>query len=196
MTDQKLAIVVLAAGQGTRMKSSLPKLLHPIAGLPLVSHVLATASALDASTVVTVVRYERDRVARVVSEQLPESIIVDQDEIPGTGRAVEQAIDALPADFDGDVLVVNGDVPLLDAETLAQFVAAHRESAASATVMSAVYDDATGYGRIVRGETGAFDGIVEQKDATQEQLAIGEGNAGIYVFGRRAARAARQAHDR
>lgn len=182
MTDQKLAIVVLAAGQGTRMKSSLPKLLHPIAGLPLVSHVLATAAALDAQSVVTVVRYERDRVARVVSAQLPESIIVDQDEIPGTGRAVEQAMTALPEDFDGDVLVVNGDVPLLDAETLAQFVAAHRASAASATVMSAVYDDATGYGRIVRGESGAFDGIVEQKDATPEQLTIGEGNAGIYVF--------------
>lgn len=182
MTDQKLAIVVLAAGQGTRMKSSLPKLLHPIAGLPLVSHVLATAAALDAQSVVTVVRYERDRVVEVVSAQLPESIIVDQDEIPGTGRAVEQAVEALPADFDGDVLVVNGDVPLLDAETLAQFVAAHRASAASATVMSAVYDDATGYGRIVRGESGAFDAIVEQKDATQEQLAIGEGNAGIYVF--------------
>ncbi|RZU65947.1 UDP-N-acetylglucosamine pyrophosphorylase /glucosamine-1-phosphate N-acetyltransferase [Microterricola gilva] len=182
MTDQKLAIVVLAAGQGTRMKSSLPKLLHPIAGLPLVSHVLATAAALDAQSVVTVVRYERERVVEVVSAQLPESIIVDQDEIPGTGRAVEQAVDALPADFDGDVLVVNGDVPLLDAETLAQFVAAHRESAASATVMSAVYDDATGYGRIVRGDSGAFDAIVEQKDATPEQLAIGEGNAGIYVF--------------
>ncbi len=178
MTDQKLAIVVLAAGQGTRMKSSLPKLLHPIAGMPLVSHVLATAAALDAQSVVTVVRYERDRVVEVVSAQLPESIIVDQDEIPGTGRAVEQAMTALPDDFDGDVLVV----PLLDAETLAQFVAAHRASAASATVMSAVYDDATGYGRIVRGESGAFDGIVEQKDATQEQLAIGEGNAGIYVF--------------
>lgn len=182
MTDQKLAIVVLAAGQGTRMKSSLPKLLHPIAGLPLVSHVLATAAALDARSVVTVVRYERDRVVEVVSAQLPESIIVDQDEIPGTGRAVEQAMTALPEDFDGDVLVVNGDVPLLDAETLAQFVAAHRASAASATVMSAVYDDATGYGRIVRGESGAFDGIVEQKDATPEQLTIGEGNAGIYVF--------------
>ncbi|KQW06134.1 bifunctional N-acetylglucosamine-1-phosphate uridyltransferase/glucosamine-1-phosphate acetyltransferase [Leifsonia sp. Root4] len=182
MTDQKLAIVVLAAGQGTRMKSSLPKLLHPIAGLPLVSHVLATAAALDAQSVVTVVRYERDRVVEVVSAQLPESIIVDQDEIPGTGRAVEQAMTALPEDFDGDVLVVNGDVPLLDAETLAQFVAAHRASAASATVMSAVYDDATGYGRIVRGESGAFDGIVEQKDATPEQLTIGEGNAGIYVF--------------
>ncbi|HEY9424817.1 MAG TPA: bifunctional UDP-N-acetylglucosamine diphosphorylase/glucosamine-1-phosphate N-acetyltransferase GlmU, partial [Microterricola sp.] len=165
-----------------RMKSSLPKLLHPIAGMPLVSHVLATAAALDAQSVVTVVRYERDRVVEVVSAQLPESIIVDQDEIPGTGRAVEQAMTALPEDFDGDVLVVNGDVPLLDAETLAQFVAAHRASAASATVMSAVYDDATGYGRIVRGESGAFDGIVEQKDATQEQLAIGEGNAGIYVF--------------
>ncbi|AMB59112.1 bifunctional UDP-N-acetylglucosamine diphosphorylase/glucosamine-1-phosphate N-acetyltransferase GlmU [Microterricola viridarii] len=182
MTDQNLAIVVLAAGQGTRMKSATPKLLHPIAGLPLVSHVLATAKALDAATIVTVVRHERDRLAAVVSAELPESIIVDQDEVPGTGRAVEQAVAALPADFDGDVLVINGDVPLLDAQTLSQFVAAHRESGASATVLSAVYDDATGYGRIVRGDGGAFDGIVEQKDATPEQLAIGEGNAGVYVF--------------
>lgn len=182
MTDQHLAIVVLAAGQGTRMKSSLPKLLHPIAGLPLVGHVLATAAALDAGHVVTVVRFERDQVVKVVAEQLPESIVVDQDEIPGTGRAVEQAVEALPADFDGDVLVVNGDVPLLDAETLAQFVAAHRARGAAASVLSAVYDDATGYGRIVRNDGGEFDAIVEQKDATAEQLTIGEGNAGIYIF--------------
>ncbi len=189
MTDQNLAIIVLAAGQGTRMKSATPKLLHPIAGLPLVSHVLATAKALDAATIVTVVRHERDRLAAVVSAELPESIIVDQDEVPGTGRAVEQAVAALPAEFGGDVLVINGDVPLLDSETLHQFVAAHRASAASATVMSAVYDDATGYGRIVRRATGEFDGIVEQKDATPEQLAIGEGNAGVYVFSAAALRA-------
>lgn len=182
MTDQHLAIVVLAAGQGTRMKSSLPKLLHPIAGLPLVGHVLATAAALDAGHIVTVVRYERDQLVKVVTEQLPQSIIVDQDEIPGTGRAVEQAVNSLPADFDGDVLVVNGDVPLLDAQSLAQFVAAHRASGAAATVMSAVYDDATGYGRIVRNADGAFEAIVEQKDASEEQLAVSEGNAGIYIF--------------
>ena len=183
MTDSTLAIIVLAAGQGTRMKSSLPKLLHPLAGMPVISHVLATAHELGAAHVVTVVRHERDRLAAVVDAELPESIIVDQDDIPGTGRAVEQAVEALPADFAGDVLVINGDVPLLDAATLAGFIAAHRAERASATVLSAVPDDATGYGRIIRSENGTFDRIVEQKDATPDELAVGEVNAGVYLFG-------------
>ncbi|TFD04638.1 bifunctional UDP-N-acetylglucosamine diphosphorylase/glucosamine-1-phosphate N-acetyltransferase GlmU [Cryobacterium sp. TMT1-66-1] len=183
MTDARLAIVVLAAGQGTRMKSSLPKLLHPLAGVPIVSHVLATARALDAAHVVTVVRHERDLLAAVVAEDLPESTIVDQDEIPGTGRAVEQAVAALPADFDGDVLVINGDVPLLNAATLASFIASHRQGNAAGTVLSAYPDDATGYGRIIRSVEGVFDRIVEQKDATDAELAVTEINAGVYLFG-------------
>ena len=183
MTDARLAIIVLAAGQGTRMKSSLPKLLHPLAGVPIVSHVLATARALDAAHVVTVVRHERDLLAAVVADDLPESTIVDQDEIPGTGRAVEQAVAALPADFDGDVLVINGDVPLLNAATLASFIASHRKGAAAGTVLSAYPDDATGYGRIIRSVEGAFDRIVEQKDATDAELAVTEINAGVYLFG-------------
>ncbi|GAB3128119.1 bifunctional UDP-N-acetylglucosamine diphosphorylase/glucosamine-1-phosphate N-acetyltransferase GlmU [Glaciibacter psychrotolerans] len=183
MPDPRLAIVVLAAGQGTRMKSTLPKLLHPLAGLPLVSHVLSTVETLDAAHVVSVVRYERDRLAAVIAEQLPVSLIVDQDEIPGTGRAVEQAVAALPSDFDGEVLVVNGDVPLLDAATLTDFIAAHRASQAAATVLSAVFDDATGYGRIIRSESGSFDRIVEQKDATDAEKAVDEINAGVYLFG-------------
>ncbi|HYI32978.1 MAG TPA: bifunctional UDP-N-acetylglucosamine diphosphorylase/glucosamine-1-phosphate N-acetyltransferase GlmU [Glaciibacter sp.] len=183
MTDARLAIIVLAAGQGTRMRSSLPKLLHPLAGMPMISHVLATARALDAAHIVSVVRYERDRVAAVIAEELPESIIVDQDDIPGTGRAVEQAVDALPGTFDGDVLVINGDVPLLDAATLAALIQAHRTTAASATVLSAIPADATGYGRIIRSEDGLFDRIVEQKDATDAELAVAEINAGVYLFG-------------
>ncbi len=183
MTDARLAIIVLAAGQGTRMKSSLPKLLHPLAGMPMISHVLATARALEAAHIVSVVRHERDRVAAVIAEEMPESIIVDQDEIPGTGRAVEQAVDALPDTFDGDVLVINGDVPLLDADTLAALIDAHRTTAVSATVLSAIPADATGYGRIIRSERGAFDRIVEQKDATDAELAVAEINAGVYVFG-------------
>ncbi len=183
MTDARLAIIVLAAGQGTRMKSSLPKLLHPLAGVPIVSHVLATARALDAAHVITVVRHERDLLAAVVADDLPESTIVDQDEIPGTGRAVEQAVAALPANFDGDVLVINGDVPLLNAATLASFIASHRKGAAAGTVLSAYPDDATGYGRIIRSVEGAFDRIVEQKDATDAELAVTEINAGVYLFG-------------
>ncbi|GHD50605.1 bifunctional UDP-N-acetylglucosamine diphosphorylase/glucosamine-1-phosphate N-acetyltransferase GlmU [Mycetocola manganoxydans] len=182
MTDKNLAIVILAAGQGTRMKSATPKLLHPIAGVPLVGHVLATARALDAAHVVAVVRHERDRLVEVITQELPASIIVDQDEIPGTGRAVEQAVEALPEDFDGDVLVVNGDVPLLDAETLSSLVARHREAQTAATLLSAFLDDATGYGRIIRSESGGLDRIVEQKDATEEERAVREINAGVYLF--------------
>jgi bifunctional UDP-N-acetylglucosamine pyrophosphorylase/glucosamine-1-phosphate N-acetyltransferase len=150
--------------------------------MPMISHVLATARALEAAHIVSVVRYERDRVAAVIADELPESLIVDQDEIPGTGRAVEQAVEALPGTFDGDVLVINGDVPLLDAATLAALIEAHRTTAASATVLSAIPADATGYGRIIRSDNGLFDRIVEQKDATDAELAISEINAGVYLF--------------
>lgn len=182
MTDSQLAVIVLAAGQGTRMKSRTPKVLHRLAGVPLIGHVLATARALDPAHVVAVVRHERDTVAAAISELDADALITDQDEIPGTGRAVEAALDALPADFAGDVLVVSGDVPLLDADTLAQLIDEHRTRAAAATVLSAVLDDATGYGRIVRSAAGDLDRIVEQKDATDDERAITEINSGTYVF--------------
>jgi bifunctional UDP-N-acetylglucosamine pyrophosphorylase/glucosamine-1-phosphate N-acetyltransferase len=186
--DQQLAIIILAAGQGTRMKSATPKLLHPLAGSPIVAHVLRTAKALDAAHVVAVVRHERDQVAAEVESVLPGIVVVDQDEIPGTGRAVEQAIGALPDDFEGEVLVLNGDVPLLDADTLSAFLEQHRGRAAQASVLSALYEDPTGYGRVVRDEAGAFDRIVEQKDASHNERAIAEINAGIYAFGASALR--------
>ncbi|WP_167040831.1 bifunctional UDP-N-acetylglucosamine diphosphorylase/glucosamine-1-phosphate N-acetyltransferase GlmU [Salinibacterium sp. ZJ454] len=188
MTDTHLAIIVLAAGEGTRMKSATPKVLHPIAGVPLVGHVLATARELNAAHVVAVVRHERDAVASAISELLPETLIVDQDDLPGTGRAVELGVDALPADFEGDVVVVSGDVPLLDAGTVTALIEAHRAAAASATVLSAILDDATGYGRVVRSVDGGLDRIVEQKDATADELAITEINSGTYVFSVRALR--------
>ena len=132
MTDQNLAVVVLAAGQGTRMKSRRPKVLHSLAGRSLIGHVLATAGQLAPSHVIAVVRHERDTVVATITELMPSAIIVDQDEIPGTGRAVEVAIAALPADFEGDVVVVSGDVPLLDAETLGALLAQHRTASAAA----------------------------------------------------------------
>ncbi|MDQ1547362.1 MAG: bifunctional UDP-N-acetylglucosamine pyrophosphorylase / glucosamine-phosphate N-acetyltransferase [Actinomycetota bacterium] len=182
MTDQHLAVIVLAAGQGTRMKSTLPKVLHPLAGVPIVGHVLATARELDPAHVVVVVRHERDAVAATILELLPEAVVVDQDETPGTGRAVEQAVAALPTAFTGDVMIVSGDVPLLDAATLTGLLAAHRAGIAAATLLSAIFDDATGYGRIVRAADGAVDRIVEQKDATPAELEIHEVNSGSYVF--------------
>jgi bifunctional UDP-N-acetylglucosamine pyrophosphorylase/glucosamine-1-phosphate N-acetyltransferase len=183
VTDSRLAIVILAAGQGTRMKSETPKLLHTLAGIPIVSHVLATAREMDAAYTVAVVRHERDRLAEVIDEQLPGGMIVDQDEVPGTGRAVEQAVAALPADFDGEVLVVNGDVPLLDAATLTALLETHRASSSAATLLSAYLDDPSGYGRIVRDADGRLDRIVEHRDASESELALAEINAGVYLFG-------------
>lgn len=181
MTDQRIAVVVLAAGQGTRMKSSTPKVLHRLAGLPLIAHVLRTASSLEPEHVAVVVRHERDRVAAEVVERAPDAIVVDQDDVPGTGRAVEVAVQALPADFDGAVVVLSGDVPLLDGASLRALVDAHATGNA-VTLVSSLSPDPTGLGRVVRDADGAFVGVVEHKDATDEQRAITETNAGIYAF--------------
>lgn len=183
MTDQHLAVIVLAAGQGTRMKSSRPKVLHTLAGRSLIGHVLATAQELQPQHVVAVVRHERDAVVATIAELAPAAIVVDQDEVPGTGRAVEIAVAALPADFTGDVVVVSGDVPLLDAATLATLLEEHRAASAAATVLSAIMDDATGYGRVLRTSAGGVERIVEQADANEDELAVTEVNSGTYVFG-------------
>lgn len=179
--DTGLAVIVLAAGQGTRMKSSLPKVLHRIGGRPLVGHVLDTAHALAPQRIVVVVRHERDLVVAAVHDLAPDVVVVDQDETPGTGRAVEMALDELSG-FDGDILVLSGDVPLLETETLAGLVRAHRAGTAAATVLSANVDDASGYGRVIRDADGDVRRIVEQKDATDDEAAVTEINAGVYVF--------------
>ncbi|MET0297552.1 MAG: bifunctional UDP-N-acetylglucosamine diphosphorylase/glucosamine-1-phosphate N-acetyltransferase GlmU, partial [Microbacterium sp.] len=158
-----------------------PKVLHPIGGKSLLGHVIDTARALSPQSVLVVVRHDRDRVAAAVSGADASVTVVDQDEIPGTGRAVEVALAAIP-DFDGDVLVLSGDVPLLQSDTLAALVAAHHERSAAATVLSAVVDDATGYGRVIRDASGAVLRIVEQKDASPEEASVTEINAGVYVF--------------
>ena len=180
-TEPQLAVIILAAGQGTRMKSTLPKVLHSIGGRPLLGHVLATARGLQPESVLVVVRHERDLVVATVLDDAPDVVVVDQDEVPGTGRAVEMAIAQLP-DFTGDVLVLSGDVPLLEDETLTRLIHTHRESGAAATVLSAVVGDATGYGRVIRDPAGGVERIVEQKDATGDELSVTEINAGVYVF--------------
>ncbi|MBM3715412.1 MAG: bifunctional UDP-N-acetylglucosamine diphosphorylase/glucosamine-1-phosphate N-acetyltransferase GlmU [Actinobacteria bacterium] len=177
----ELAVVILAAGQGTRMRSRTPKVLHPVGGRPLVGHVLDTAAALDPRRIVVVVRHERERVAATVAELAPGVVVVDQDEVPGTGRAVEAALDAL-ADFDGDVLVLSADVPLLEPETLAGLLDTHRGGGTAVTLLSARVDDPTGYGRVIRDGSDAVARIVEQKDASPDEAAVGEINVGVYVF--------------
>ncbi|MFL1999704.1 MULTISPECIES: bifunctional UDP-N-acetylglucosamine diphosphorylase/glucosamine-1-phosphate N-acetyltransferase GlmU [unclassified Microbacterium] len=177
----ELAIVILAAGQGTRMRSTLPKVLHAVGGRPLVGHVLDTAGALNPTRVIVVVRHERDLVADTVLGLAPGVVIVDQDEIPGTGRAVQVALAEL-GDFDGDVLVLSADVPLLESSTLSDLLDTHRAQRAAATLLSARLDDPTGYGRIIRGAGGGVERIVEQKDATADEASVTEINVGVYVF--------------
>ena len=178
---RQLAVVVLAAGEGTRMKSATPKILHEIAGLPLIGHVLSTAHSLGANHVVAVLRHERERIENYVKAFYPNTVIALQDEIPGTGRAVEAALEQLPVDFVGDVAVLSGDVPLLDVASIEQLVEIHRGNQNSGTLISAVMADPKGYGRVVRSREN-FVGIVEQKDASPEQLEIAEVNAGVYIF--------------
>ena len=182
MTDANLVVIVLAAGAGTRMKSTKPKVLHSLAGLPLVGHVLATAQALDPAQVIAVVRHERELVVKAITTYMPSVTIVDQDDIPGTGRAVEVALAALPADFAGEVVIVSGDVPMLDAATLGSLISEHRAQASAATLLSAILEDSTGYGRVIRSSDGSLDRIVEQKDALEDELAVLEVNSGTYVF--------------
>ena len=178
---RQLAVVVLAAGEGTRMKSEIPKVLHQIAGLPLIGHVLATAHSLSANHVVAVLRHKKTEIENYISEHFPQTLIAEQDEIPGTGRAVEAALNLLPKGFEGDVVVLSGDVPLLDTQSIGELIARHREAANSATLISCELANPNGYGRIVRA-AGNLKEIVEQKDATKAQLAITEVNAGVYCF--------------
>lgn len=178
------AVIVLAAGAGTRMKSRTPKILHRIGGTSMVGHALSAARGLAPRELAVVVRHERDRVAEHIVELDAGALIVDQDEIPGTGRAVQVALEALDArgPVEGTVVVTYGDVPLLNCETLQDLVRTHETEGNAVTVLTAVLDDASGYGRIVRAEDGTVTGIVEHKDANEEQRAIKEINSGIYAF--------------
>ena len=181
------AVIVLAAGQGTRMKSTTPKIMHAIGGRSLVGHALAAAWSLAPEHLVAVVRHERARVAEhleTVAAQLgiDALAIADQDDVPGTGRAVELGLAALPADLEGTVVVTYGDVPLLTPETLARLVADHEADGNAVTVLTATLEDATGYGRIVRDAEGNVERIVEFKDASDAEREIREINSGIYAF--------------
>ena len=176
------AVIVLAAGAGTRMKSRKPKVLHEIGGRSLLVHALTAAEGTSPTELVVVLRHERDRVAEHLAEHASEVIVADQDEVPGTGRAVQCGLEQVSSS-EGTVLVTYGDVPLLDPATLRELVSAHEDAGAAATVLSARVPDPTGYGRILRSEDGSeVLGIVEHKDATEEQRSIDEINSGIYAF--------------
>jgi bifunctional UDP-N-acetylglucosamine pyrophosphorylase/glucosamine-1-phosphate N-acetyltransferase len=189
-TPRPAAVIVLAAGEGTRMKSSTPKVLHRIGGLTLVGHAIRAARETGAEHVGVVVRHERDRVVEQCTALDAGLVIADQDDVKGTGRAVECGLEALPADLSGTILVTYGDVPLLTGDTLVQLTVSHQESGSAVSVVTAHLDDPTGYGRVVRDAQGRVERIVEHKDATADELALTEINSGIYAFDAQVLRAA------
>ncbi len=183
------AVVVLAAGEGTRMRSQLPKVLHPLGGRPLLAHAVAAARATGPQHLVVVLRHQAERVAQGLRDADPDAVVALQDDVPGTGRAVQCGLDALPADLTGTVVVTYGDVPLLSAGTLRRLVAAHTAGGNAMTVLTAELADPTGYGRVLRDGHGVR-AIVEQKDATEDERAVREVNSGVYAFDAAALRAA------
>lgn len=181
-TARPAAVVILAAGEGTRMKSTTPKVLHRIGGRSLLGHAIAAARATEPEHLVVVVRHHRDLVAAHVAELDAAALIADQDEVKGTGRAAECGLDTLPDDLAGTVLVTYGDVPLLTGETLSALLDTHAAAAAAMTVLTGTMADPTGYGRIIRDADGSVARIVEQKDAAEVERAVREINSGIYAF--------------
>lgn len=170
-----LHVVILAAGQGSRMKSKLPKVLHPVAGKPMLQHVLDTANKLDAEGIHIVIGHGADQVKDTIKEDVNWCLQAEQ---LGTGHAVAQAIDHIPED--AQVLILYGDVPLTSQATLSQLTALVNEKQLG--LLTVDLENPTGYGRIVRNEDGDIEAIVEQKDASEEELMIPEVNTGILAL--------------
>ncbi|WP_069366486.1 bifunctional UDP-N-acetylglucosamine diphosphorylase/glucosamine-1-phosphate N-acetyltransferase GlmU [Salisediminibacterium beveridgei] len=170
--------VVLAAGKGTRMKSSLYKVLHPVCGKPMVQHVVDQLNACDVDDVVTIVGHGAGKVKNQLGDRVSYAI---QEEQLGTGHAVMQA-ESVIGKKEGTTLVVSGDTPLLTADTLISLMAHHEETKAKATILTATADDPTGYGRVLRNDGDQVERIVEHKDATYKERRVKEINTGTYVF--------------
>ncbi|NBQ21836.1 MAG: bifunctional UDP-N-acetylglucosamine diphosphorylase/glucosamine-1-phosphate N-acetyltransferase GlmU, partial [Synechococcaceae bacterium WB6_3B_236] len=176
-----LAVAVLAAGKGTRMKSSLPKVLQPLAGATLVERVLASTKSLQPNRTLLIVGHQAERLEAELKQHPSKPQFVLQQPQNGTGHAVQQLLDPL-VDFEGDLLVLNGDVPLLRTETLQQLLAQHRSSGAAVTLLSAHLQDPSGYGRVFVDAAGQVQEIVEHRDCSDDQRRNNLINAGIYCF--------------
>jgi bifunctional UDP-N-acetylglucosamine pyrophosphorylase/glucosamine-1-phosphate N-acetyltransferase len=174
------AVIILAAGEGTRMKSSLPKVLHDICGKSLLGHAIAAVGELEPRRLVVVVGHARDQVAADAHRYAPDADIVTQDKQLGTGHAVRMVVEALGV-ISGTVIVTYADMPLVRSATYRELTDTHRAAGNAVTVLTAD-GDPDGYGRIVRDQNGDFAAIVEHRDATPEQLAITEYNSGCYAF--------------
>jgi len=174
-----LAAVILAAGQGTRMKSDLAKVLHPVQGTPMVMYVIRAVRQAGSRRIILVVGHQRERVMETLGGEQVEFAV--QDEQLGTAHALMQTR-AVLAGYHGDLLVLAGDTPLLLGETVSGLLCGHRAAGAAATVLTAVLEDPGGYGRILRTPENMLDAIIEEKDATPEQRAVQEFNTGAYCF--------------
>lgn len=176
------AIFILAAGEGTRMQSQLPKVLHKVLGRTLIEHVIDAANDLSPSQLVVVVGAHRELVEEVVSKVSPGAKIVVQEKRSGTGHAVRIALESVKVSAETPILVVAGDIPLITSTTLQSLLDTHVAEQNSATVLTAQIDDPEGYGRIVRDETDGILRIVEDRDATEIEREINEINSSVYVF--------------
>ena len=179
--SRPVAIIVLAAGEGTRMKSRIPKVLHALCGRSMLGHALTAASELDPQHLVVVVGHGRDEVSAEAVKYAPGVSVVVQERQGGTGHAVRMVTDAL-GEMPGIVVVTYGDMPLLQAQTLRVLVDEHAAAGNAVTVLTARVQDPAGYGRIIRDEAGGLAEIVEEADATAEQRAVTEINSGCYAF--------------
>jgi len=184
--QHETAVVILAAGAGTRMVSDTPKVLHSLGGRSMLSHCVRAAAGISPRHLVVVLGHAHEQIAGPVAE-LAQALdcridIALQDQQFGTGHAVVCGLSALPKDFDGTVVVTSGDIPLLDATTLEALVDTHRTAPAAVTVLTTTLADPTGYGRILHTQDGEVTAIVEQADATASQREIREVNAGVYAF--------------
>lgn len=175
---QELGVILLAAGQGTRMKSALPKVLHPLGGKALFLHALGTAGRLEPSIVAIVIGHG----ANTVQQACPATNVnwVIQEKQLGTGHAVLCAREQFTG-FDGDILILSGDVPLIREQTLRRMIEHHRSRDASVTLLAAQLEEPKGYGRILRDASGALTGVAEEKDASEAERQVREVNAGVYV---------------
>ena len=170
--------VILAAGMGTRMKSKMPKVLHKVCGKELCRWVIDASKTAGADSVCAIIGHKAEMVKETLGDVCEFALQAEQ---KGTGHAVMQAIDVIKA-AKGEVVILNGDTPLVTAQAIKNAIDYHKASGNQATVITAILDDATGYGRIVRGNDGGVLKIVEQKDASEEEKKIKEVNSGMYVF--------------
>jgi UDP-N-acetylglucosamine diphosphorylase/glucosamine-1-phosphate N-acetyltransferase len=181
-SSRQSAAVILAAGKGTRMKDpTIAKVMYQILGKPMIHYVADLALALGMNRVIVVVGYQKEAVTEYLKASHSSAVCVVQEEQLGTGHAVMQARNALDG-FQGHVIVLSGDVPLLTKESVNALIAYHLETGARATILTAVMEDPTGYGRIVRHNDGTVGKVVEHRDASAEEIKIREINSGIYVF--------------